>query len=397
MMDSTKERLILTEKPARPRSKIQGKISSVRWLMLNGFLGAIRNPWGTSNSKRIAYFDLRENPFHRYLEILMHMLEIQGYTIVIRPRVGFLSSWASRSLFTGLRTVRTGRKPEGDGHLIFTDDPGQSNGSLLTAEYFAEGSNVLEGYQVPMPMGIQFYLYRWHDMQVDKSAARHRGILFFGNLDVKPYSREVIQTAFNCFPRAEVLGHIERVFPHRIERPKVRQEITVQGPRDIVLVDQRDCYIQPHKLRAVLSSFNFFLALSGIVMPLCHNLIEAMSTGCIPILQYPHLLSPALQDGINCLSYSTMDELDEILKRIPGMEEKEIRHIRDGVNEYYMNHLTPAKVVGELERHQHQSGTVRLNAEAGSTRLLLSRSGIATVSDFTSMEPPILVEQGDRK
>ncbi len=81
-----------------------------------------------------------------------------------------------------------------------------------------------------------------------------------------------------------------------------------------------------------------------------------------------------------------MDELDEILERIPGMEEEEIRRIQNNVNEYYKNHLTPTMVVAELEKHQKQSTTIRLNAEAGSTRMLLSRLGVPMGPGITSID-----------
>jgi len=314
----------------------------------------------------------------------MHMLEIQGYVIVIKPRWGVLTSWASRPLFTDLRTVRTGRKPKGDGHLIFTDDPESHQGSLLTADYFPTPARPSDGYQVPMPMGVQFYLYRWHEQQVDRNAIRRRGIFFFGNMAAQHYDRSVLHIAFNCFTRAEVLDHLGRAFPHRIERPRTMNAVTVSGEKDIILVDRDVCYIQPYKLRPILTSFDFFLALSGVVMPLCHNLIEALSAGSIPIIPYPHLLSPPLENNVNCLSYSTLDELDRILERIPLMEESEIQRMRDNVNLYYTRYLTLDKVVSEIEKCQRTNAPVRLNAEAGSTSILLAHMNLLKTVNITS-------------
>lgn len=361
-----------------------GTVGPLRWLVLNRLLSVFRKKWSTGKHAKIAYFDLHHNPFHRYLEILMHMLEDQGYTILIKPRLGFLTSWATRPLFTDLRTVRTGKKPSGTGHLIFSDNTAMKGASLLTADYFPFPLQPHNGYRVPMPMGVEFYLYRWHDLQVDRNADRHRGVVFFGNMAPQHYDRAVLHTAFNCYTRAELLDHLAQRFPDRIARPVEMTDIAVAQGKDIVLVDRDKCYIKPHKLRPALASFDFFLALSGVVMPLCHNLIEAISVGCIPILQYPHLLSPPMENGVNCLTYSTMDELDAILDgRVPSMSQSEVRELRNAVNAYYSTYLTPTAVVGAIEKCLATASPVRLNAEAGSTAILLSHVGPSEPLDIT--------------
>jgi hypothetical protein len=39
------------------------------------------------------------------------------------------------------------------------------------------------------------------------------------------------------------------------------------------------------ELRHWLAKFDFYFALPGVVMPFSHNIIEAISVGCIPFIQ----------------------------------------------------------------------------------------------------------------
>ena len=53
-----------------------------------------------------------------------------------------------------------------------------------------------------------------------------------------------------------------------------------------------------------LAKADFFLACPGVGMPLCHNLIEAIAAGAIPILQYAAYLPQRramLQDWVDWL------------------------------------------------------------------------------------------------
>jgi hypothetical protein len=50
-------------------------------------------------------------------------------------------------------------------------------------------------------------------------------------------------------------------------------------------------------------------------MPLCHNVIEAMSVGTIPIIQKEYAaLYPNLTDNENAVIFNDLEHLDSILK-----------------------------------------------------------------------------------
>ena len=83
-------------------------------------------------------------------------------------------------------------------------------------------------------------------------------------------------------------------------------------------------------------------------MPLCHNLIESLSQGVVPILEHPEFLDPPLQHGVNCLVFQGRDELVSTLNKVFELEPEEIKRLRAGAYAYYREHLTPGSFAKRL-------------------------------------------------
>ncbi len=98
-----------------------------------------------------------------------------------------------------------------------------------------------------------------------------------------------------------------------------------------------------------LAKADFFLSPPGIVMPICHNIIEAMVIGTIPITNYPEWLDPPLRHGRECLAFDDEADLIAQLRRALTMTPGEIEALRRGVIEYYERHLRPDVFVRRVE------------------------------------------------
>lgn len=98
-----------------------------------------------------------------------------------------------------------------------------------------------------------------------------------------------------------------------------------------------------------LAKADFFLSPPGIVMPMCHNIIEAMAVGTIPITNYPEWLDPPLRHGRECLAFDDETSLIAQLRRALAMDPAEIEALRRGVIEYYERHLRPDGFVRRIE------------------------------------------------
>lgn len=84
----------------------------------------------------------------------------------------------------------------------------------------------------------------------------------------------------------------------------------------VVLVDINNWKIPPEFYFQILSRSAYFLYLPGFLQPYCHNMYESLACGCIPVLQFPEIFSPAFADGKNAVVYFSLQELKEKLERI---------------------------------------------------------------------------------
>ncbi len=98
-----------------------------------------------------------------------------------------------------------------------------------------------------------------------------------------------------------------------------------------------------------LARADFFLSPPGIVMPMCHNITEAMAVGAIPITNYPEWLDPPLRHGHDCLVFEDEDDLIANLKTAMEMDAAQIAEMRANVLNYYQTHLRPEGFVSRIE------------------------------------------------
>ena len=90
----------------------------------------------------------------------------------------------------------------------------------------------------------------------------------------------------------------------------------------------------------LLSKSCFNLSCPGVVMPLCHHLIEGIKVGSIPITNCEKLLVPNLTSN-NSLNYSNLDQLVEKFHKALCMKNEEIMYMREKVIQYYNSNLSP--------------------------------------------------------
>ena len=90
----------------------------------------------------------------------------------------------------------------------------------------------------------------------------------------------------------------------------------------------------------LLNDSCFNLNCPGVVMPLCHHLIEGIKVGSIPITNCENLIIPNL-DNSNSLQYSSIDQLLEKTHIAIKMEDDKILNMRSNVQKYYRDNLAP--------------------------------------------------------
>jgi len=147
--------------------------------------------------------------------------------------------------------------------------------------------------------------------------------------------------------------------------------IKSKNDQKVLIVNTAEAFrIDLKVLPGILSSFNFYLAMPGIVIPQSHNLIEAMACGCIPIIhaEYAGLMKPRLIHKKNSFVFEDLKDLDDLMQRIFLTPSEKIEQIRAEVFYYYKRFLSPESVVNTIESDDFQK--IYIQAELISLRLL---------------------------
>lgn len=218
---------------------------------------------------------------------------------------------------------------------------------------------------VPYFAHPEFYRTGLHnEVRGMRRQARNVKIFFGGTNSSSAYSEKF---RFPILSRDKILDHIIARFEWAI-----KVELSDNGLQPIVIVstsDPRDVF---DKYKLSLSEYmdamarsDFAICPPGWLMPHCHNLIEAMSVGTIPITNYHLYMRPPLAPDGNCLSFSTVEELESVINRALCMPEAEIQRLREGVISYYDEYLEPENFGKKLMECSPLISEVVVNDESG--------------------------------
>ncbi len=120
---------------------------------------------------------------------------------------------------------------------------------------------------------------------------------------------------------------------------------------------------RPERWLGELARAEFFLGLPGSHMPMCHNLVEALAVGAVPILSYADWFAPALRDGVECLRYDSEDTLVAALERALAMPDADVARMRAAAAAYYDRHLAPEAAAAHMAVLGDRLRVLYVNAE----------------------------------
>ncbi len=190
--------------------------------------------------------------------------------------------------------------------------------------------------------------------------------VFFSG-DSKGYNRNRVRFPKAKLPRLEILQTIIQQMSEAVLL--LQNPATLKDPDNsrhlgkIVIEDPEGTWIDPQEWLGTLALSDFFLSPPGIVMPMCHNIIEAMAVGTIPITNYPEWLVPPLQDMHNCIVFDGHDDLIAKLRLAMDMPATEIARMKSHVIDYYETQLRPENFVRRIEARPDKNITVLMYTE----------------------------------
>lgn len=313
-----------------------------------------------AQGERVALVNFRSLRWHddrgRYAYLLAKALDLAGYQLVFYPQFHFLSRLNKyKALLHALnfrvldpKTARRVSCPPDSLMLYQADGP-----KRVKLEWIATGP-VPKG-AVAMPYGMHPLMYQQPYGRSDPERTTRRRVFFGGNTTPKDYQRRVLATRYGKINRVAVLDHLINQ-PGATEITLVASGEQLQeafaNPR-LVIVRTENHPIAEEAWLEVLSQSDFFLACPGAHMPMCHNVIEAMRVGTIPLLQYPEYFHPPLESGVNCVVYRDKETLIRQTRAVLQMPPEQIIAMKKNVTDYYEQYLHPP---AWIERLAHRPG-----------------------------------------
>lgn len=324
--------------------------------------------------KNIILLDLQTNYFKRYLYLLIKFLHLEGYTIYINGNFALLYELKKENYVSFLfdeRIINLGSPPRHNKIIHL-------NAQVLSADYFsASVKNQLgeSAYFIPITQHPLMYHAGWWDAPLEK-VTRQQCLFMAGNFDAQTYNTIKTDGVFSVLSRTEVYSFLkEKKLLQQVDSMKdLHTFVATASEKKILLINRLQVEVPMNELRHWLSKFDFFFALPGITIPFSHNIVEAMSAGCIPFIQqsYADLFKPPLCSGREVVTFDNMGDLERKIDYLFGLTSEQIESMRLAVYAYYNKFLIPPSVVASMEAGGFNK--VYLQAESYSVDLLRNNS-----------------------
>jgi hypothetical protein len=219
-------------------------------------------------------------------------------------------------------------------YLFFKKIGNSKSNDIIISYYYKEVYNSNEYLPNALPYIMHPEHYDFPDLgKLDKRV----GIIMSGNFDEKIYNSNTINKNFGINNRWEIYNQV-LLNQNLVEI--TGQELIDNLDKNIyldkfILMKWQNGAIPIQKWRYYLSSAKFLFCAPGMTMPLCHNVIEAMSVGVIPILNYQNWLNPSLENNVNCLVYNSFDQIDFIIEKALLLSQDKLLIMQEEVIKYY--------------------------------------------------------------
>lgn len=322
-----------------------------------------------AGSKR-AYLQIDEIIPNRYLYNFIKFFKICGYNIYLpknKKLIADLNKNKGEYLYSSWILKEGVKLGEPKKPYIFIAR------EVLSNAYF-NNEKAGNEYHVPMSEYPAMYFKGLELPPIIEARSRKNSIFMSGNIDERYYDKISASPFFSIPSRRKVYKHLKNSSGLYFEvrsYDDLSNFIRSDIDEKILMINCSEHFRIPiREVKNILVNFNFYLGLPGVVMPQSHNIIEAMSVGCIPVIHstYAKTFEPPLMHLQNALIYEDLDEIEELIKKAFKLDLNLIQELQDQVLKYYTENLSPKAVVNRIEKNEFSK--IYIQAEAASLNLL---------------------------
>ena len=357
-------------------SKLKRKTASFFFLLqlrvkkMEKFAYAVKIYFSSKNREagsKTVYFNFPDQYlYNRYYYNLVKYFLIEGYTVYTNMDLMTLYYFASdEATYRLLKepNVIYGRRPAGSMEL---------GAKTFNRDYFGSQKRGGVTYYVPLGQhpGMYFEGYWNEKYSVGK---RKNSIFFAGNFRVDHYGLKENENLFGVINRLNLYNFLVQkgLVTEKNSAQELDDFIGSEEDNKFILVNISKGYkIHYSKVRYYDSCFDFMFAFPGVLMPLCHNIVEIMSVGTIPFIQsaYAAVVQPPLIDGETCITFEGLDDVEQRMAYALSLPQSKVQQLRANVQKYHDTHMSPSAIVKTLKSGDYDH--VSLLAEYHSVSLL---------------------------
>ena len=304
-----------------------------------------------------------DNDAARYLYHLVTDFEAAGYSIAYTDRFRFLGSMKSkackRQLLNHSYSIVSPKLLPKNTKVLITDSPHlhcEFAGNMVIVNYDFKRPDPGDHTSIILPYFVHPDIHESEQVANflsthDLSNERPMSVLFAGNAKLPKYDSATLQNTFSILSRAKVIQTLEESLPaEKVRRPLKPEHLLPDSSQrhSLTIATTQDLRIPSKQWIETLAKSDFYLACPGVEMPLCHNLIESLAAGSIPILQYAEYLDPPLVHGVNCLISHDEESLIETVNQALEMNPDGVVTLKANAQAYYKTHLLPGSFAKKM-------------------------------------------------
>ena len=309
----------------------------------------------------------------RLLFSLLHVFASAGYEITLFDNLADKELDKYGQLVYGLPGIQLADGPTGDaeGDLYLYDSPDRCIAKRPWRKKVQVRFDMFAPFWFSDPLIMPFPM---HPLQADTSPeklqacrSRQRTLRLFFSGDTLHYGREWVRYPKPKMPRLPIINAVIEDMGADVlivNQPAAFAKLGCDGYiNKCVLAGSSDIRIAPESWLDAVAAADFFLSPPGIVMPMCHNIIEAMAVGTIPVTNYPEWLDPHLRHMEHCIVFDDRTDLMAKLDLVLQLDDAAIARLRANVIDYYQTHLRPEAFVRRVEAHQDRAFSILMYTE----------------------------------